>query len=210
MSEILGFKLVRKDLTTPKGGMELRYLPGAVLRSDHAVNKANTFGCPSVEGDGLCVARTIQGAQSGGSPFEVMVLVAYQQDDILGHENNESKVRVRSLRVLDPIIDVHRWLRRYGAGADLSRADLSGADLSRANLSRADLSGANLSGANLSGANLSGADLSRANLSGAYLSGANLSGANLSGAYLSRANLSGVLHDEFTRWPAGFDMGRLS
>ena len=195
MSEILGFKLVRKDLTTPKGGMELRYLPGAVLRSDHAVNKANTSGCPSVEGDGLCVAHRIHGAQSGGSPFEVMVLVAYQPDDILGHENNESKVRVRSLRVLDPIIDVHRWLRRYGSGANLYRADLYRANLTGANLSRANLSRANLSGANLSGANLSGANLSRANLTGA----------NLYGADLYRAD-----HDESTRWPAGFDLGRLS
>jgi hypothetical protein len=108
----------------------------------------------------------------------------------------------------------------YLSGANLSGAYLSGADLYDANLSGAYLSGAYLSGADLSGANLSGADLSGANLydanlSGAYLYDADLSGANLSGANLYDANLSGAdlsraNHSEYTVWPEGFDMGRLS
>ena len=155
--------------------------------------------CPSAEGDGICIAKTISGAQSGSGRFgkSTGLLVAYLPADLLAEETD--KLRVKRAWVAD-VFDPVRALTLSGAdlsGADLSGADLSGANLSGANLSRADLSGADLSGANLSGAdlsraNLSGADLSGANLSGANLSGADLSGANLSRANLSRANLSGA------------------
>jgi uncharacterized protein YjbI with pentapeptide repeats len=62
-----------------------------------------------------------------------------------------------------------------------------------------------LSEADLSGANLSGADLWRANLRGADLWRANLRGADL-----WRANLRGAEYNEYTQWPSGFDMDRLT
>ena len=146
--------------------------------------------CPSVPGDGLCLAKSWVGAASGGIAAITGLAVAYRRKDVLG-ESSE-KMRVSRCRVL-AVLDLHRLLREgYGSGANLSGADLSRAYLSGANLSGANLSGAYLSGAYLSGADLSGANLSGANLSGANLSGANLSGANLSGAYLSGADLSGA------------------
>ena len=60
---------------------------------------------------------------------------------------------------------------------------------------RADLRRANLREANLHKANLIEADLSDANMKEANLSGANLKGAK---------------HNEYTIWPAGFDIARLS
>lgn len=190
MTEILGFKLVRRDLTTERGGRAMRYLPGAVIRSDHDVVLLNRSGCPERPGDGVCVAHTIQGAQSGGARCEVMVLVAYDPADILGSQEDGAKVRVRQLRVLDEIIDVHRWLRRYGAYANLTGADLTRADLTRANLT----------GANLTYADLTYADLTRTDLYGTDLYGANLTGANL-----TRTDLYGASANQWTRWPQGFD-----
>jgi hypothetical protein len=158
--------------------------------------------CPSAEGDGICIAKTISGAQSGSGRFgkSTGLLVAYLPADLLAEETD--KLRVKRAWVAD-VFDPVRALylsRADLSGAYLSRADLSGANLSRANLSRADLSGADLSGAYLSRADLSGANLSRADLSGADLSGADLSGANLSRAYLS-----GASYDQLTLWPEGFE-----
>ncbi len=181
--------------------------------------------CPSAEGDGICIAKTISGAQSGSGRFgkSTGLLVAYLPADLLAEETD--KLRVKRAWVAD-VFDPVRALTLSRAdlsganlsGAYLSGADLYGADLSGANLSGANLSRANLYGADLSGANLSRANLSRANLSGAYLSGADLSradlsGANLSGANLSRANLSGAnlsraSYDQLTLWPEGFDVAK--
>jgi len=58
---------------------------------------------------------------------------------------------------------------------------------------------------NLPKANLEGADLRSADLRSADLRSANLSGANLSGA-----DLYGAKHNEYTRWPEGFDKSRLT
>ena len=198
---IWGFKLVGVDLhTRGTDRPPYRYQLGAWNEADGPIIDANTNGCPGAPGDGLCVAHTAQGAQSGGQGLghSAMLIVGYLPDDVLGQEAEGSKVRVRRLWVEpDPVDPVQLVLWDIAANPKGERANLSGVDLSRANLSGADLSGADLygaylSGADLSRANLSGAYLSRANLSGANLSRANLSRANLSGAYLSRANLSGV------------------
>ena len=157
--------------------------------------------CPSTPGDGICIAKTLLGAQSGGRSFtnSVGLHVAYYQQDVLAE--SDKKLRVTACWVadqFDPVAEfVHAAKRAdlrnaYLSGAYLSGADLSGAYLRNAYLRNAYLSGANLSGAYLSGANLSGADLSGAYLRNAYLSGANLSGANLSGANLRNADLSGA------------------
>jgi len=144
-------------------------------------------GCPTAEGDGLCVAKTIEGSQSGNGRFgkSLGLLIAYLPGDLLAESSH--KLRVKKAWVADVFDPVRALL--------LSRANLSRANLSGADLYGADLYGADLYRANLSGANLSGANLSRANLSGADLSGANLSGANLSGATYSQGTL----------WPANFD-----
>jgi uncharacterized protein YjbI with pentapeptide repeats len=68
----------------------------------------------------------------------------------------------------------------------------------------ADLSGADLTGANMRGADLRRANLRNANLSGAHLADANLSDADLDAAMLTGAELDRVIHNNFTRWPAGF------
>jgi len=205
---IWGFKLVGVDLhTRGTDRPPYRYQLGAWNEADGPIIDANTNGCPGAPGDGLCVAHTAQGAQSGGQGLghSAMLIVGYLPDDVLGQEAEGSKVRVRRLWVEpDPVDPVQLVLwdiaaNPKGERADLSRANLSGADLYGANLSRANLSGANLSRANLSGANLYGADLSGADLSGANLSGANLYGADLYGANLSRA-----YGTESTTLPAGW------
>jgi uncharacterized protein YjbI with pentapeptide repeats len=159
------------------------------------VCRENTGPCPRREGDGLCLAKTFDGAASGGITAITGLIVAYRLKDVLGEDSD--KLRVQRCKVLD-VIDIPRLIREGCAtNANLTRANLSGADLTRANLT-----GANLYGANLTRANLSGADLTRANLYGAILGGANLdradlsradlTGANLYGANLTRANLSGA------------------
>ena len=198
---IWGFKLVGVDLhTRGTDRPPYRYQLGAWNEADGPIIDANTNSCPGAPGDGLCVAHTAQGAQSGGQGLghSAMLIVGYLPDDVLGQEAEGSKVRVRRLWVEpDPVDPVQLVLwdiaaNPKGERADLSGANLSGANLSGANLYGADLSGANLSRANLYGADLYGANLSRANLSGANLSRANLSRANLSGANLSRADLYGA------------------
>ena len=176
---IWGFKLVGVDLhTRGTDRPPYRYQLGAWNEADGPIIDANTNGCPGAPGDGLCVAHTAQGAQSGGQGLghSAMLIVGYLPDDVLGQEAEGSKVRVRRLWVEpDPVDPVQLVLWDIAANPKGERADLSGANLSGANLSGANLYGADLSGADLSGANLSEADLSRANLSEANLSEANLS-----------------------------------
>ena len=174
--------------------------------------------CPQFEGDGLCLAKTWQGAASGGIPAITCLLVEFDDGDVLGEDDD--KLRVSRCRVVD-VFDAPALIRDgWCAGANLCGADLRGANLRGANLRGADLwdadlwdanlRGANLWGANLRGANLRDANLWGANLRGADLRGANLWGANLCGADLWDANLRGAnLWDarasEGTTWPGGFD-----
>ena len=65
-------------------------------------------------------------------------------------------------------------------------------------------------GPSLAGGNFLGARLPRQDLSGIDLSEANLTHANLRRSILIGSNLSGVKHDKKTRWPYGFDFGRLT
>jgi hypothetical protein len=86
-------------------------------------------GCPPKEGDGLCIAKTISGAQSGNGRFgkSLGLLVAFAEGDVLAEV--DEKLRVKRAWVADMFDPVAALV----------------------------LSGANLSGVNLSGANLSGA-----------------------------------------------------
>ena len=134
--------------------------------------------CPQFEGDGLCLAKTWQGAASGGIPAITCLLVEFDDGDVLGEDDD--KLRVSRCRVVD-VFDAPALIRDgWCAGANLCGADLCGADLR---------------GANLWDANLRGANLWDANLCGANLRDANLCGANLRGARAS----------EGTTWPGGFD-----
>ena len=186
-----GYKFVGTDLATDdKQGGRFRYRLGEWIEAANPT--AHDSPCPRHPGDGLCVARTLSGAQSGGARVGscVMLLVGFTSDDVLAE--SPGKLRVARLWVHPDPLDPVQILCTPGA-------NLYGANLYGANLYRANLSGANLSGADLSGANLYGADLSGANLYRADLSGADLYGADLSGANLYRAR-----GDQYTTLPDGW------
>ena len=177
----LGWRSTRPDLRS-RDGFQWAWPGGTTTAPDDGRDLTYDHpheACPSSRLGGLCLAKTWAGAQSGGIPAHVGLVVAYRSDDGLGEDDN--KLRVRGAVTLD-VVDVVRVLRRHGAGANLYGADLTGADLTRADLSGAYLSRADVSGADLSGADLSGADLSMADLSGANLYRADLDGADLDGA----------------------------
>ena len=178
-----GIKSTRPDLTTRHG---YRWpLPGGVAVAED-VNVVNDDPCPSLPGDGLCVAHTWRGMASGGFPARTLLLVATAEADRLSRPDPD-KSRWSRVAVV-ALVDGEALVRAEGKGADLRRADLRGADLCGANLYGADLYGADLYGADLRGANLRGANLCGANLYGADLYGANLRGADLRGADLYGRN----------------------
>ena len=179
-----GFKFVGTDLaTSDHQGGRFRYRLGEWHDVGGTVH--NNL-CPKAPGDGLCVARTLTGAQSGGARLgaSVMLVVGFYAGDVLG--DSRDKVRVSRLWVApDPVDPVAAII---GPRADLRGANLRGANLRGADLYEANLTGANLTGANLTGANLYGADLYGANLYGVNLTGVNLYEANLYGANLYGAH----------------------
>ena len=180
----LGWRAVHPDLRSRDG---FRYpFPGQWADAGGPILDHND-ACPRQAGDGLCVAKTWRGAASGGIPATTVLLVGYDQIDVYGEDDH--KVRVGAMLVLD-VVDVAAMARR---------GHLRSANLGGANLGGADLRGANLGGANLGGANLRGADLRGANLRSADLGSANLRGANLGGA-----DLRGASANRFTVWPTGF------
>jgi len=194
----LAFRSVHYDFRS-RNGFQWPF-PGQTAEAVGPFDPDNMTGCPSYDGDGICLATTAAGASSGGIPMHTVLVCEYDEADVLGQGQNGEKIRVRKAEVLsvDDFPAILRGVTRHAdplpTKANLSRANLSRANLSGANLSGANLSRAYLSGANLPGANLRSADLSRADLRGAYLRSANLSRANLSladlpGANLSRANL---------------------
>jgi hypothetical protein len=165
-----GYKFVAPDLTTgDHAGGRFRYRLGEWHETSPARPYTTGDPCPSFPGDGLCVARTLAGAQSGGQRMSgsTMLLVGYMPNDVLG--SSADKVRVARLYVAPDPLDPVR--EAVGPHANLRGANLRGADLRYADLRGADLWGANLGGADLRGANLRGADLGGANLGGADLGG---------------------------------------
>lgn len=140
LAKLWGYKFVGTDLCTDdhQGG-RFRYRLGEWHET--SPDRAYTRGeCPAFPGDGLCIARTLSGAQSGGARLgaSVMVLVGYEQGDVLAE--SADKVRVKRLYVapdpVDPIAAI------IGPGADLRDAYLRGAYLRGADLRGADLGGA--------------------------------------------------------------------
>ena len=166
---ILGWKAVRPDGRTHDN---YRWPLAATDVQADPNGRAFELGdaCPSFPGDGLCIAISWKGAQSGGLPAITGLAVAYREADKLGGDS--TKIRVKGCRVLD-VLDIPRLLREgHGSGADLA-----GADLARVNLTDVNLTGANLARVNLADANLTRVNLARVNLTGAYLTDANLAGA---------------------------------
>ena len=199
-----GFKFVAADLTSRD--RQFSYLEalrtGEPIEATN-VDPGNTGPCPSREGDGLCVAKTVRGACSGGQSAASAVGLLVEYSGVLGEDDD--KVRVRSLTVtgvFDPLhlicLGLCPNLRganlgdAYLGGANLRDANLRGANLRGANLRFADLRGANLRDADLGGANLRFANLGSAYLGGAYLRFADLGGADLGDAYLRDADLGGA------------------
>ena len=160
-----GIKSVRPDLRT-YGGYQWPW-PGQTAACDpNALVPANRDARPSQEGDGLCVATSWRGMASGGIPASTMLLVAYASSEALGGDTENGKLRLPRVAVV-AVVDGLRLLREFGAGANLSGANLRGANLTRADLRDANLRGANLRRANLRDANLTRADLFGANLTDA-------------------------------------------
>ena len=139
-----GYKFVGTDLATDDhNGGRYRYRLGEWHEAENPM--VHDSPCPQRPGDGLCVARTLLGAQSGGLGMgaAVMLLVGFTEADVLAE--TVDKVRVARLWVHPDPVDPLQAIISAGA-----------------NLSGANLFGANLFGASLSGANLYRADLSRA------------------------------------------------
>lgn len=181
-----GLKAVHADLRA-FGGFRWP-CPGNWVEAS-AIDASNHGPCPSWWGDGLCIALSWAGMAAGGVAANALLLVGYAAADVLGSDYLH-KLRVGSAFVRD-VIDGDKLVREHGRNANLR--------------------GANLVGANLQDAYLDGADLSHAYLCGANLSHAKLLGANLcktalDGANLRYAGFSGAKYDQWTTWPAGFEV----
>lgn len=184
----LGFKFVAADLTSRYHTFS--YLDA--LRTGDWIEAANPTEhpgvCPLREGDGLCVALTVEAATSGEQSASTAVGLVVEFDDADVLAESDGKVRVRRLRVIDVFDPMH--LIRLGLCKDLAGADLRNGYLHGANLVGADLRGAFLNGARLTGAHLFHASLCHASLFAADLRGADLRKADLRDADLRRADLS--------------------
>ena len=152
------WRVVNVDFTS-RNGFKWPFPGGEVICEEPEGGFTRGDPCPSVEGDGVCLAKTWRGAASGGIPAHLGLVVEYDAADVLGEDAD--KLRVSRCRVVD-LFDIHAFAR---AGW-FKEANLREANLREADLYGADLCGANLYGANLRGANLRGADLRGANTSG--------------------------------------------
>lgn len=120
--------------------------------------------CPSVPGDGLCVARSWSGAASGAISGDHILLVGYRPNDVLA-DDRYNKLRVKSALVIERF--KFRDLINEANSGELQYLNLSNVLLIRADLSDTNLQGSNISGARLTGANLTVANLTGANLTDA-------------------------------------------
>lgn len=198
-----GFKIVRADLSTwqADNGTRTQWPAAGLMHDPNAV--ASNELCPNAEIGGYAIAKDLRGARDGQYGHATILLVAYNQADVLADGNH--KVRVSKAHVVAVIhgTDVYKTAQ----GVDLAGADLNGADLRGANFDGSDLSGAALRGARLQdasavGANFTGANVSRAEFTGANLEGANFTGvdgyhvtflgANLAGAVFTNATMVGA------------------
>jgi len=151
----LAFRSVHYDFRS-RNGFQWPF-PGQTAEAVGPFDPDNMTGCPSYDGDGICLATTAAGAASGGIPMHTVLVCEYDEADVLGQGQNGGKIRVRKAKILS-VDDFPAILRGVTRHADPlpTKANLSSANLSLADLPSADLSGANLPGANLRSADLSG------------------------------------------------------
>jgi len=188
----VGFKL-----TSPSGKSYNNYYWPLVdglydeprLHEATAWNPKNSESCPRAVGDGLCVATTINAAQSGGARFSTSAGHVLVYPATLAMSDTDGKWRVPWCVDVDCFTAQELIVAGCLGSADLGSADLRYANLRSANLGSADLGSANLGYANLGYANLGSADLGSANLGYADLGYADLRSANLGYANLGYADL---------------------
>ena len=120
---IWGWRLNDVDFTSRGGRFQWAY-PGnwtAPEDSDKPFTKYDA--CPLHPGDGLCIAKDLSGATSGGQAVSGSVLiVAYRKGDILGEDSH--KVRVKQAFVAG--VTTFKKVAIH-TGADLRSANLYGA-----------------------------------------------------------------------------------
>ena len=123
----LGWKITYGDLSTTHGykwtvgkwNVPEQGLEAHLLDMDMTTAKE----CPTFKGDGLCLAKTWSGAQSGGiyrgASGTMLLFVAYKQSDVL-HDSHRDKFRVRKCFVIasDTIANYDAWLREKTSGLD--------------------------------------------------------------------------------------------
>ncbi len=189
-----GFKIVRADLTTwdMGDGRRVQWPATGLMEDPNAV--ASPEVCPNTEIGGYAIALDLRGARDGQYGHATILLVAYNQADVLATAAHKVRVSKAHVGAVLHGTDVYKT----AAGVDLAGADLNGADLRDAAFDGSDLSGAALRGARLENATLAGANLTGANVSRAVFTGANLEGANFTGAtgyhvMFTGANLAGAV-----------------
>ena len=145
------FRVVRPDFTSshgfrwpyPGSWAEASGIPDARGSAFTTRQKRKFYAgdaCPSVPGDGVCLAKTWSGAASGRIAANTILVCGYKKTDVLGEDGE--KIRVSRAYVHD-VADVAKVLAR-ASGANLHGANLRGANLYGANLRGADLYGASV------------------------------------------------------------------
>ena len=106
MSTTTAFKFVSKDGTTRNGYRWPIVTTGEPVRVEASNPTVHDDPCPQHDGDGLCLARTIRGAQSGGIRMveAVGLYVTFDEADVLA--SDDEKIRVSAVTVtgcFDPV-----------------------------------------------------------------------------------------------------------
>lgn len=123
-----GFRLCHVDMTSRNG---YRWpFPGnwAVADPRGRTFTRGAHGCPTFDGDGICVAHTLRGATSGEATVNgVGLLVAYLPADVLAEEPD--KLRAQRVWVADTFRPLAAITSAASVGANLRGANLEGAYL---------------------------------------------------------------------------------
>lgn len=127
MTKIQGFKITRTDGTTYGGYRWPLPMPGEriTVHADPGCREFTEYECPQFAGDGLCVAKTAEGASSGGIGLASCVGLLLEFEPLWVLAEGPDKVKVRSVEVVG-IFDVLKLIRS-GLATDLQGANLRGA-----------------------------------------------------------------------------------
>ena len=125
----LSFRACRANFTSTN---DFRWsFPGKWAKASGPFTKSSN-PCPSVVGDGLCIARTWSGMASGGIPADLILLVGWSNKDVLA--DSIGKLRVKKAYVVDVFTIFDLIGESEGKGAYLKGANLEGAYLKGAYL----------------------------------------------------------------------------